>query len=183
MRNLIRVSETIFYAAISADGFLAGPDGDMTWAEKYLTTEEDYGFAELLGQCSAILMGRATFEFELEAGVSGARALPTYVLTHIPELYQQHAVQDLHFVGGDIAEVLTLIRAHHPGNVFVMGGSNVVEQLVSRGLLDVVRLFRAPDMLGRGVPLFKDSDALTDFELDSTRSFSSGLIESVYRLK
>ena len=33
-------NETVFYAAVSSDGFLAGPNGDMTWAEKRLAGVE-----------------------------------------------------------------------------------------------------------------------------------------------
>jgi len=175
------VNETVFYAATSADGYLAGPNGDMSWAEKYLATGEDYGFAELMSRSQAVLMGRATFEFELEAGVSGERLLPTYVLTHIPELYQNEQNDNLHFVGGDIAEVLSLIKAHHPGQIFVMGGSNVVGQLIEAGQLDVMRIFRAPDVLFGGVKLFEDQTPYDGFAVESTRSFNSGLTETVYR--
>ena len=175
------VNETVFYAATSADGYLAGPNGDMSWAEKYLATGEDYGFAELMSRSTAVVMGRATFEFELEAGVSGDRLLPTYVLTHIPELYQNEQNDNLHFVGGEIAEVMSLIKAHHPGQVFVMGGSNVVGQLIAAGQLDVMRIFRSPDVLFGGVKLFEDQTAYDGFAVESTRSFSSGLTETVYR--
>ncbi len=175
------MNETVFYAATSADGYLAGPNGDMSWAEKYLATGEDYGFAELMSRSQAVLMGRATFEFELEAGVSGERLLPTYVLTHIPELYQNEQNDNLHFVGGDIAEVLSLIKAHHPGQIFVMGGSNVVGQLIEAGQLDVMRIFRAPDVLFGGVKLFEDQTPYDGFAVESTRSFNSGLTETVYR--
>lgn len=175
------MNETVFYAATSADGYLAGPNGDMSWAEKYLATGEDYGFAELMSRSSAVVMGRATFEFELEAGVSGERLLPTYVLTHIPELYQNELNSNLHFVGGEIAEVLALIRAHHPGQIFVMGGSNLVGQMIEAGQLDVMRIFRAPDVLFGGVKLFEDQTPYDGFAVESTRSFYSGLTETVYR--
>jgi dihydrofolate reductase len=175
------MNETVFYAATSADGYLAGPDGDMSWAEKYLATGEDYGFAELMSQSSAVLMGRATFEFELEAGVSGDRILPTYVLTHIPELYQGTQSQNLYFVGGEIGEVLALVRAHHPGQTFVMGGADVVRQLIESNLLDTMRIFRTPDVLAAGTKLFKQSGAFDRFLVAETREFSSGLVETVYR--
>jgi dihydrofolate reductase len=174
------MNETVFYAATSADGYLSGPDGDMTWAEKYLASGEDYGFAQLMSRSTAVIMGRATFEFEVEAGVSGERLLPTYVLTHIPELYQSSKQENLHFVGGDIAEVMALVRAHHPGQIFVMGGANVVEQLIEAGQLDVLRIFRSPDVLGAGTALFNSDAWQANFAVESTRTFDSGLVETVY---
>jgi len=175
------MNETVFYAATSADGYLAGPDGDMSWAEKYLATGEDYGFAELMSRSTAVIMGRATFEFEVEAGVSGERLLPTYVLTHIPELYPNANQENLHFVGGDIDEVMALIRAHHPGQIFVMGGANVVAQLIDAGQLDVLRIFRSPDVLGAGTPLFNTDAWQAGFAVHATNTFRSGLVETVYR--
>ncbi|MEY4743674.1 MAG: hypothetical protein RIR34_1013, partial [Actinomycetota bacterium] len=29
--------QLVFFAAISSDGYLAGPNGEMDWAEKYLS--------------------------------------------------------------------------------------------------------------------------------------------------
>ena len=174
---------TVFYAAVSADGYLSGPNGGMAWAEKYLATGEDYGFLDLLNNSSAVLMGRNTFEFELEAGVSGDRLMPTYVLTHIPELYQGTQSQNLFFVGGEISEVLTLIRANHPGQIFVMGGANVVQQMIDASVLDAMRIFRSPDVLGGGTLLFDDEEIFDSFNAESTREFESGLIETVYRAR
>lgn len=176
------MTERIFYAAISSDGYLAGPDGDMTWAEKYLASGEDYGYVQLIGSSAAILMGRATFDFEIENGVQGPRPLPTYVLTHIPELYDDIQDDNLVFTGGEIKQVLDLIAAKHPGNLFVMGGANVVRQLLEDNLIDTMRLFVCPEELGSGVLAFEDDTAYNNFTLTDEKEYPSGIIEEVYRL-
>ena len=61
------MSKAIFYGVISLDGYLAGPDGDMSWAEKYPSPDEDFGWMELLSSSGSMLQGRKTFEFELES--------------------------------------------------------------------------------------------------------------------
>jgi dihydrofolate reductase len=176
------VTERIFYAAISSDGYLAGPNGDMAWAEKYLASGEDYGYVQLIGSSSAILMGRATFDFEIESGAQGPRPLPTYVLTHIPELYEDIEDANLLFTGGDIKLVLELISEKHPGNLFVMGGANVVKQLLEQRLIDTMRLFVCPEELGSGTLAFEDDTAYNHFTLIDEKQYSSGIIEEVYRL-
>jgi dihydrofolate reductase len=135
------VSERIFYAAISSDGYLAGPNGDMSWAEKYLSSGEDYGYFNLVSTSAAILQGRATFDFEIESGVQGPRPLPTYVLTHIPELYENVVQENIYFTGGEIERVVELIEENHPGRLFIMGGADVVRQLLDAGLIDTMSLF------------------------------------------
>jgi dihydrofolate reductase len=173
------MDECVFYAAISADGYLAGPDGDMSWAAKYLADGEDYGYFGLVSSSSAVLMGRATFDFEIESGVSGPRPLPTYVVTHIPELYADITDENLNFVGGDMLDVFNLIQARHPGRLFVMGGADVVRQLLDDELIDTMRLFICPDILDSGIKAF-DDEPYGEFVLVSERPFKSGLTEKVY---
>ena len=175
--------ELVFFAAISADGYLAGPDGDMSWAEKYLSTDEDYGFVELLGSTSAVLMGSKTFDFELEAMGTEPRALPTYVLTNNPMRYDGITDPFVHFVAGPIYGVIEEMKRHLKGRVLVMGGADVVRQLIDAELLDQVRLFMTPDVLGGGRALFEQEmdGALAAFSLEETRTFRTGLVERDYR--
>jgi dihydrofolate reductase len=175
------VTELVFYAAISSDGFLAGPDGDMSWAEKYLASGEDYGYVELVSHSTAILMGRATFDFEIENGVQGPRPLPTYVLTHIPEFYEDVLDENVFFTGGDISQVVELVKLKHPGRVFVVGGADVANQLLEHNLLDSMRLFVCPEDLGSGTQAFKDDTAYNNFTLVDEKQYSSGIVEEVYK--
>lgn len=176
------MTERIFYAAISSDGYLAGPNGDMSWAEKYLSSGEDYGYFSLVSTSSAILVGRATFDFEIESGVQGPRPLPTYVLTHIPELYENVVQENIYFTGGEIERVVELIEENHPGRLFVMGGADVVRQLLDANLIDTMRLFVCPEELGDGVRAFESDSIYDKFTLLDEKQYSSGIIEEVYQL-
>ena len=197
------MTEFIFYAAVSSDGYIAGPEGDMAWAEKYLTGDDDYGFFELMSSCSAVLMGAETFDFELQAIGNEPRMLPTFVLTSNPQRFDGVADPNIHFLGGDITAVTTQIHQQisaqtgDPNSlVFVFGGATVVAQMLAANLLDVVRLFVTPDILGGGVPLFDltgsadtfgsnamsdpVSAALSSFTQVNERKFSSGLVERIF---
>ena len=177
-----QVSKTIFYGAVSLDGYLAGPNSDMSWAEKYLGFDEDYGYVELVGSCSAMLMGRKTFEFELGAGPSIDRILPTYVVTEQPLRFDGAASKDVHFVGGDLREIVSLVRSKHPGNIFVGGGAELVDGLLTMGILDELRLFIVPTLLTAGTKLFKGSAFRGSLELNSTKPYKSGLVELRYQI-
>jgi dihydrofolate reductase len=48
------------------------------------------------------------------------------------------------------------------------------------GLLDELRLFVTPDILGSGVRLFKGSKIRSALKLSSTKQFESGLVELRY---
>jgi dihydrofolate reductase len=154
----------------------------MSWAEKYLSSGEDYGYFQLVSTSAAIIIGRATFDFEIESGVQGPRPLPTYVLTHIPELYESVLQENIYFTGGDIERVVELIEDKHPGKIFIMGGANVVNQLLQAKLIDKMHLFVCPEELGSGTPAFEDALIYQDFDLVEEKEYSSGIIEEVYKL-
>jgi len=199
------VTEFIFYAAVSSDGFIAGPEGDMAWAEKYLTGGDDYGFFELMSSCSAVLMGAETFDFEIQSIGQEPRMLPTFVLTSNPHRFDGITDPNVHFVGGQIGAVatavhhkITAITGDQNSLVFVFGGASVVKQMLDENLLDVIRLFVTPDVLGAGVPLFDVTGThgaqvaggsptgdpiqatLSNFTQVNERAFSSGLIEKIF---
>ena len=171
--------ELVFFAAVSSDGYLAGPEGDMSWAEKYLSLDDDYGFLDAMNSSVAVLMGARTFEFEIAALGDQPRMLPTYVLTNEPFRYDGMSDRNLHFVSGEIGGIVEQIGRHVNGQVLVIGGADVVRQLLDAELLDRVQLFVTPDVLGSGLVLFEDGldGALSEFQLQGERVFSSGLRE------
>lgn len=149
----------------------------MEWAEKHLASGEDYGYVELVTSCSAMLIGRKTFEFELAAAPEMDRVLPTYVLTEQPLRFDGAALRGVHFTSGDLREVMEMIKTKHPGDIFIGGGAELVDGLMVMGLLDELRLFVTPDLLGGGVRLFKGSKIKSELQLISTKQFESGLVE------
>lgn len=176
--------DLVFFAAISSDGYLAGPDGDMEWAEKYLGADEDYGFAEMLGATSAMLMGSKTFDFQLQAMGGEPQALPSYVLTNNPMRYDGLNDPNVHLIHGPIDLVLEELAHHVEGQVLILGGADVVRQALDAGQLKQLFLFVAPDVLGDGLPLFEGEldGALGEFTLVATTEYSSGLVKNEYRL-
>ena len=172
-------NETVFYAAVSSDGFLAGPNGDMTWAEKWLANGDDYGYFKLVGSCSAMLMGSKTFDFELAAIGNQDRILPTYVLTTNPQRYDGvHG--DVKLMAGDVSAVVDRITDAQPGRLFVVGGADVVRQLLEAGKLDVVVLTTTPDMLQVGLKLWATDSWHEGFELTAREEFASGLVQETW---
>ncbi len=171
------MSKTIFYGVISLDGYLAGESEDMSWAEKYLSPDEDFGWMELLTSCGSMLQGRKTFEFELQAAPDMERILPTYVLTEQPLKFDGLHVPNLHFIAGDLRAGVKSILQKHPGNLFIGGGAMLVDTMLTMGLVDEMRLFIAPDILGSGTKLFKGSKITQQFELVSSKPYKSGLVE------
>ncbi len=171
-----RIRHTVFYAACSLDGFIAGPNGDMAWAEKYLTTGDDFGYLRLVQECSAALMGRKTFEFEVDADPEMDRILPTYVYTTQPMRFDGVNPRQVSFVAGSLAAVIQKISDEHPGKLFVSGGAQLVDGMLTEGLLDEIILFICPDILGEGIRLWGEAAKNAKLELQDSKQFESGLV-------
>jgi dihydrofolate reductase len=150
------MGKLLYSAAMSLDGFIAGPRGDMSWLTGYLGPDPTVD--EVAGQVGALLGGSRTFRGDdpykgtAEEGkpFGGAWAGPQFVLTH-------HApdtpVPDVTFVGDLDSGVAAAKAAAGEKYVNVLGAS-VARQCIEAGLLDEIFVCVAPVMLGDGVRLF-----------------------------
>ena len=148
---------TLLYSAtMSLDGFIAGPDGDMTWMAPYLGP--DPAVDALSAETGALLVGRRTFgggdpyegtEGEGEA-FGGGWSGPQFVLTHDPP---DDEFADVTFVT-DLRAGVDAALAAAGGKLVNVLGASVARQCLEAGLLDEVFVGIAPVMLGDGVRLF-----------------------------
>ena len=57
-----RARKIIAYLAVSADGYIARPDGDVEWLNRRPHTI-DYGYAKFYASIDTVLLGRGTFDW------------------------------------------------------------------------------------------------------------------------
>jgi len=105
-------------------------------------------------------MGSSTYEWILDHEFSGKEPaewkwpydLPCWVFSS-REL-QVVPGADLRFVRGDVVPVhAEMVQAAGGGNVWIVGGGDLVGQFADAGLLDEVIVYVAPVTLGTGKPL------------------------------
>ena len=63
-----------------------------------------------------------------------------------------------------------------PGGDMVLGGAELAAAFLRHDLIDEHRLYVHPVVLGRGRPLFPQSDARVGLRLAGTRTFGSGVV-------
>jgi len=86
------MSKTLYSAAMSLDGFIAGAGGDMSWSSTYLGPNPEVD--EFTGKIGALLVGKRTFggddpykETDNEGkAFGGPWSGPQFVLTHHPPM-------------------------------------------------------------------------------------------------
>jgi dihydrofolate reductase len=151
------MAKFLYSAAMSLDGFIAGPDGDMSWMTDHLGPNPIVD--ELIPQTGAILAGNRTFggddpykgqEGEGEVFAGGWEG-PQFVLTHRPPAEQ---VPGVTFVG-DIDTAIAQSRAAAGDKYVNVLGASVAAQCLEAGVLDEVLVTVTPVLLGDGTRLFE----------------------------
>ncbi len=171
------------FIATSLDGFIARPDGDIDWLHEIDAAGEDHGYDAMMESVDGLIMGRKTFEKVLTFQ-DWPYTKPVFVLSRtldadaIPATLRE-------FIKVTTAEPQVLMaELNQKGwhSVYVDGGQTI-QSFLRNGLIDTLRIARLPRLIGRGVPLFGMLETDVFLEHVETRSFSSGLVSSLYRVK
>ncbi|WP_033287874.1 dihydrofolate reductase family protein [Amycolatopsis jejuensis] len=150
------MGKLLYSAAMSLDGFIAGPGGDMGWLAPY--TGPDPTADELAAETGALLVGRRTFsgddpyrgtEAEGQAFGGGWEG-PQVVLTRQPA----PAVPGVTFCAS-LAEGVEAAQAAAGERTVNVLGATVARACIEAGLLDEVAVIVMPVLLGAGVQLFE----------------------------
>ena len=149
----------IYDVAISADGFICGADGDIALFPHDGPMVDDY--LARLGGYAVALMGRRTYTFAYADGLTpGANPYPhmrTVVVSGSLDLPADAAVEHRRAIDAGAVRALASEAA---GPVYLCGGGTFAGWMVREGLIDLLRVKRAPVLYGRGVRLFQDGPPL-----------------------
>lgn len=148
------VGSVIWHATTTLDGYLSGPDGDMSWMAA-AAAPNPMGWA-LVPRIGAIVAGRRTHDLGLAAeegdGPYGGRWRgPIVVPTSRPADVSPHP--DVRFVSGVAEAVRRAVRLADGRDVAVFGGA-VGTVALREGLVDELLVHLVPVLLGRGIPLY-----------------------------
>jgi dihydrofolate reductase len=176
--NGVNTGNVVAQAAMSLDGFIAGPGHSMDWVFEYTAPEE---IPEVIQATGAMLSGRNSYDVgERDAGLGkpsgdaygGAWHGPMFVLTHRPPDQPRPGVT---FFSGDVdAAVATAKQAAGDKDLIVLG-ADVVRQCLERGLIDEIQLMILPVLLGDGVRLY-GSDGAVRVNLEPAGCDQSGVV-------
>jgi dihydrofolate reductase len=170
------VGKLLWHTMMSLDGFIAGPNDDMSWA---FGVEPGSGNTvdEVLSSTGALLVGRRTQDVEdrLQPGFyGGAFRGPFFVLRHDPPP-DPPVVKGVtgRFLDLGIREAVTIAKEAAGGSDVVVLGANVAGQCLEEGLLDEIIIHVAPVLVGDGVRLFERA-AGEPVKLDPISSIEEG---------
>ena len=155
-----------FYGCTTLDGYLADKNHGLSWLHQTGSAEET-GYEDFYRRMDITLMGRRTFrEIEsLERPEEVYPATRNYVFTHDAAFSAPGFLP----VRGDVP---SFVKRQDPGkNIWVIGGNTILAPLLERDMVDHIILQIAPVLLGAGIPLFTQGEALRRFRLEGVRQY------------
>jgi dihydrofolate reductase len=182
-------SQTVYYAAVSLDGFIAEPEEKLTWLMGFegqdfdgpgvKPIKEDY--PAFISEVGAVAMGSKTYEFIVDENWAYGD-MPAWVFTH-RDLPRMEGAGKLQFTSGSVAELHGEMLAAAGGkDLWVIGGGDLASQYVAAGLLDTVILTVVPVWLGAGLPLFAEP-LPKPLRLTEAHPFDSGMARLAYEVQ
>ncbi|HUH33826.1 MAG TPA: dihydrofolate reductase family protein [Daejeonella sp.] len=174
--------------AVTLDGFIEGPNGEIDWC----ILEEDPGldsaFADFLSGIDAIFYGRVSYElwgnYQPDEKAGGAmqelfdsiHRKSKYVFSKTKQGDDGKAA----FISSDIRERVQEIRQQPGKDIWLYGGAKLITTFVNLGLVDVFRLAVHPVILGGGKPLFNDIKSRVNLKLIDAKGSVSGVALLIY---
>ena len=170
--------KSILYIAISLDGYIAGPDEDLSFLDIVQREDEDYGYGDFIQTVDTVIMGRKTYD---------------WIMAHVPEFVhadkttfiisrtERQSTENTRFHTGDLSDLVRRLKTESGKNIFIEGGAEVVKTLLLDDLIDEYVISIIPVLLGGGTKLFEDGRPRQILNLISTKQFDSGLVQLHYQ--
>ncbi|WP_328720115.1 dihydrofolate reductase family protein [Streptomyces sp. NBC_00247] len=175
----------ILSISVSLDGFFEGPDHDIDW--HFVDEELHQHFNDELGRMGAFIHGRVTYELmaefwptaDADPANTGTVAEFAVIWRDMPKYVYSRTLDQVGWGSTLVREVdpdaIRALKAE-PGGDLVVGGPTLADAFRRHGLIDEYRIYVHPVLIGRGSPLFRDTDARTNLRLVETRPFGSGVV-------
>src|SRR5690554_3909700 len=170
------MKKIIYYVARSVDGYISGPDDDVSQfvytgkaVERYLADLKTF---------QTVIMGRNTYEFGYKFGVQPGEPSPVYAhmkhyifsdtmsfTSHSPQ------IEIKKLVSGDI----DLIKADSPTDIYLCGGGKFAGWLLEHKKIDILKIKLNPLVVGQGIKLFEGIQSPYRLQLEACEVFEDGM--------
>lgn len=169
----------IVYIAQSLDGYIADINNSVDWLEAYneeiLQTSPMFAksYEEFIRTIDVVVQGANTYQFLVESGYGNPyQDLENYVITS--KDYSDQTVTKF----CTIAEFLK--KDFTNKNVWIVGGAQVIEQLLTSKVVTKLIITQMPLILGGGIPLFTGT-AQMNLTLEKVR-YEANFLEMTYKV-
>ena len=169
-----------------------GPEEDPTggfqhggWSAAYWDEAMGAWMGEFMGKPFDLLLGRKTYEifaaywpYSQEPGAEELNAATKYVASRTLRSVDW---QNSRLLEGDAAQAVARLKKENGPELQVHGSANLLQTLLRHGLIDELRVWIFPVVLGRGKRLFAEGTVPAGLELVDSKIASTGVVFLTYR--
>ena len=191
MRKLVVGSFLTLDGVMQAPG---GPNEDREggfrhggWLVPYF--DEKFGeiMTEWTRRAGAFLLGRKTYEMfaaswprSTDPADEIATALNTRPKFVASRTLDKVTWNNSHLLKGDVAEEVAKLKVQESGEIQVHGSSDLLQTLLKHNLIDTLRIWQFPVVVGTGKRLFGEGTIPGRFRLVDTQQTATGAVLHVY---
>ncbi|MFC4943623.1 dihydrofolate reductase family protein [Pseudonocardia sp. GCM10023141] len=170
---------------VSLDGVFEDP----SWTAEFGFTEGmGAAIGAMTGACSALLLGRRTYQMfapawsarssEDDPGVAFFNESPKHVVSST--LTAADEWQNSSVLGAYDPAVVRTLKDEADGDLYISGSGTLVRALLADGLVDELHLLVYPVVLGSGAKLFPEGSQRTPLALAAQEGFENGVLHLTY---
>lgn len=184
------MSNVILNLAITFDGLIEGPNGELDWIVK--DEEMDYGdiLNEILSDKDVIFYGRVAYEKfgnakpdrNTSQKIKDAYQLLNSKTKYVFSKTMQQADSRVTVIGSDIEQRVLKIKKQPGRNIWLYGGAKIATTFFNLNLVDELRLAIHPVILGKGKPLFENIQVKQNLDLLDVQDYKSGVTLFKYKV-
>jgi dihydrofolate reductase len=179
------VNRIVLSMTVSLDGYMEGPGSDISW--HHVDAEVHDHFNEVLRTAGAFLDGRVTWELmagywptaDADPKSSPSEVQFARIWRDMPKVVYSRTLEEAGWNTRVVREVaaaeVEALRAEARGDLFV-GGAQLSGEFLRQDLVDEIRLYVNPVLLGAGTPLFPTPAERRALRLIETRTFGNGVV-------
>lgn len=180
------MKKIILNLAVTLDGFIEGPNGEIDWC----IMDDDMNFDAFIDSIDTMFYGRVSYDawgnFQPVENTDTAEKMMWQGI-HSKNKFvfssQNRTDEKATFIPSDIANKVAEIKKQDGKDIWLYGGANLIKTFIDLDLIDVYKISVHPLALGSGKPLFENLKKRIELELIDTRVFKSGVIELSYEPK
>jgi dihydrofolate reductase len=176
----------ILCLAVSFDGFIEGPNGEIDWI--VFDAEGGSDLTALLEEIDTVLYGRVSYEMwgnppltenssAFEKHFYGAlRQIDRYVFSQSKDEFEGDPL----VVRSEIPAFVQKLKQQPGKHIWLYGGASLITTFMNHDLVDEFRIAVMPVILGQGKPLFQDIEHRLRLRLIEVKTSQAGVLAVRY---
>jgi dihydrofolate reductase len=170
--------KVVIFIAMSLDGYIARPDGDIGFLSVVEQKGVDYGYSDFMKSVDTVIIGRKTYDHVIEMGYDYPHQdKDVYILSRS----ERPEVGLPKYFKGSLEGLVAELKAKEGKDILCDGGADVINAMLNENLIDEFIVSVIPLLLGDGIPLFKAGRPENQLELISSKQYEKGLVQLHYK--